>query len=202
MLWLFIFGLSTSTWALKNESSFQCHDNQWLCGTQCIHQRSFCTLSGTCHPDFPRPCGDGQRCYHRLDNCWNAACHNSNCERDANLDGLDKNQANFLEQCPNVADRFTPCTDPHWGPICFYATEWVCGEECIGKKDVCLKKRTFGHIVNNGCDFGMKRCGEKCLDRHTPCNGQCWDDSSVHMCGNNMCLSQYQLQVLYWITFE
>lgn len=92
MLWLFIFGLSTSTWALKNESSFQCHDNQWLCGTQCIHQRSFCTLSGTCHPDFPRPCGDGQRCYHRLDNCWNAACHNSNCERDANLDGLDKNQ--------------------------------------------------------------------------------------------------------------
>ena len=95
MLWLFIFGLSTSTWALKNESSFQCHDNQWLCGTQCIHQRSFCTLSGTCHPDFPRPCGDGQRCYHRLDNCWNAACHNSNCERDANLDGLDKNQVHL-----------------------------------------------------------------------------------------------------------
>ena len=92
MLWLFIFGLSTSTWALKNESSFQCHDNQWLCGTQCIHQRSFCTLSGTCHPDFPRPCGDGERCYHRLENCWNAACLNSNCQRDANLDGVDKNQ--------------------------------------------------------------------------------------------------------------
>ena len=106
-------------------------------------------------------------------------------------------QVNFLEQCPKVEDRFAPCSDPHWGQICFYGTEWVCGEECIGKKDVCLKQRAFGHLANNGCDFGMKRCGEKCVDRQTPCNGHCWADSAVHKCGNNMCLSQYQLQVFY-----
>ena len=41
----------------------------------------------------------------------------------------------------------------------------------------------------------MKRCGEKCVDRHTPCHGTCWDESSIHKCGDNMCLSQYQLQV-------
>ena len=100
MLWLFFFGLSTSTLALKNES-LQCHDNQWLCGTQCIHQRSFCTLSGTCHPDFPRPCGDGQRCYHRLDNCWNAACLNSDCQKDAKLSEstLDKSQVSNNRTC-------------------------------------------------------------------------------------------------------
>ena len=26
--------------------------------------------------------------------------------------------------------------------------------------------------LNQGCDWGMKRCGEKCVDRHTPCQGQ------------------------------
>ena len=52
-----------------------------------------------------------------------------------------------------------------------------------------------GISLNAGCDWGMKRCGEKCVDRHTPCHGTCWDESSIHKCGDNMCLSQYQLQV-------
>ena len=54
--------------------------------------------------------------------------------------------------------------------------------------DICL-------FVFQGCDWGMKRCGGRCVDRHTTCNGTCWDESSRHQCGSNMCLSKYQLQV-------
>jgi hypothetical protein len=54
-------------------------------------------------------------------------------------------------------------------------------------------------LLPTGCDWGMKRCDDRCVDRHTPCHGVCWDESSVHMCGNNMCLSHYQIQVLYRI---
>ena len=105
-------------------------------------------------------------------------------------------QSKFLEKCPKAEDRFSACPDPNYGHICYYSTEWACGDQCIGKKDVCEIKRMYGGSnFNGGCDWGMKRCGEKCVDRHTPCNGHCWDDSAVHMCGDNMCLSQYQLQV-------
>ena len=62
-----------------NNSTARCRDNQWLCGSECIHRRSFCSLSGSCHPDYAKPCGDGSRCFHRLDSCWEAACLNVNC---------------------------------------------------------------------------------------------------------------------------
>ena len=52
----------------------------------------------------------------------------------------------------------------------------------------------FNH---NCCEIGMKRCDNVCVDRHTPCHGICWDESSIHKCGDNMCLSQYQLQVIH-----
>ena len=51
-------------------------------------------------------------------------------------------------------------------------------------------------IFQHNCSaIGMKRCDNVCVDRHTPCHGICWDESSIHKCGDNMCLSQYQLQV-------
>ena len=47
-------------------------------------------------------------------------------------------------------------------------------DQCIGKGDVCNllnSKKT----LNQGCDWGMKRCGQKCVDRHTPCKGQLFE---------------------------
>ena len=53
-------------------------------------------------------------------------------------------------------------------------------------------------ILHHNCsEIGMKRCDNVCVDRHTPCHGICWDESSIHKCGDNMCLSQYQLQVIH-----
>ena len=53
-------------------------------------------------------------------------------------------------------------------------------------------------LFNHNCsEIGMKRCDNVCVDRHTPCHGICWDESSIHKCGDNMCLSQYQLQVIH-----
>ena len=73
-----IIGISSPTLGTKNVTS--CNDNQWLCGNKCIHRRSFCDLTGSCNENFPRPCGDGSRCYHRLDSCWEAACLNVDCQ--------------------------------------------------------------------------------------------------------------------------
>ena len=46
-----------------------------------------------------RPCGDGSRCYHRLDSCWEAACLNADCFEDHvlisdSITELDKTQVN------------------------------------------------------------------------------------------------------------
>ena len=46
-----------------------------------------------------RPCGDGARCYHRLDSCWEAACLNVDCFADHvlisdSITELDKTQVN------------------------------------------------------------------------------------------------------------
>ena len=58
-----------------------------------------------------------------------------------------------------------------------------------------LLSKGFVIFQNNCSAIGMKRCDNVCVDRHTPCHGICWDESSIHKCGDNMCLSQYQLQV-------
>ena len=133
-------------------------------------------------------------------------------------------QAKFLLRCPSLDARFSACPDPNYGHICFYSNEWACGNQCIGKTDICEFRTSnpmFNGInINSGCDWGkyilfvsskkglvifshncseigMKRCDNVCVDRHTPCHGICWDESSIHKCGDNMCLSQYQLQVIH-----
>ena len=76
-----IIGISSSSPILG--TNVTCNENQWLCGSECIHRRSFCVETGSCHVDFPRPCGDGSRCYHRLDSCWASACFNVDCQYDS-----------------------------------------------------------------------------------------------------------------------
>ena len=87
-----------------------------------------------------------------------------------------------LEVCP---DRYYPER-----AFCFYEFEWPCDGRCIPKSEVC------DELDLGGCDAGMKRCGkDKCVDRNTPCNGNCWSESATNLCGTNMCLSKYQLEV-------
>lgn len=118
MLFL-LFCLSPITLALRNDQALSseknstCLDNQWLCGQHCIHQRSFCTITGTCHANYPRACGDGARCHHRLDTCWEAACLNADCEKDdhgfvksAPLSELDKTQVLFSSR--SFGSRYQP----------------------------------------------------------------------------------------------
>ena len=57
--------LSVSTEAPTSSAFMSCRENDWLCGDNCIHKRQFCDLTGSCHPNFAIPCGDGQRCFRR-----------------------------------------------------------------------------------------------------------------------------------------
>jgi hypothetical protein len=94
--------LANTTTTTNNTDSIKCRYNQWLCGNECIHRRSFCTELGTCHSKYAKPCGDGSRCYHRLDNCWESACLNMDCQgNDAikhaeSTSKLDRTQVGYL----------------------------------------------------------------------------------------------------------
>ena len=37
--------------------------------------------------------------------------------------------------------------------------------------------------------------GQGCIDKYTPCRGKCWSHTATRLCGDNMCLSEYQLEV-------
>ena len=95
----------------------------------------------------------------------------------------------------DVRKRLDVCPDHQYmdRSFCFYESEWPCGGRCIPKSEVCPE------INNEGCDAGMMRCGrDRCVDRNTPCNGKCWSDTATFICGSNMCLSKYQLEVRYF----
>ena len=92
----------------------------------------------------------------------------------------------------DVRRRLDVCPDRQYAErnFCFYEFEWPCGGRCIPKSEVC-DETDLG-----GCDAGMKRCGkDRCVDRNTPCNGKCWSETAQNICGKNMCLSKYQLEV-------
>jgi len=36
--------------------------------------------------------------------------------------------------------------------------------------------------------------GQGCIDKYTPCRGKCWSHTATRLCGDNMCLSEYQLE--------
>ena len=116
-----IIGISSSSPILG--TNVTCNENQWLCGSECIHRRSFCVETGSCHVDFPRPCGDGSRCYHRLDSCWASACFNVDCHYDSengqNVDdlGLNKIQVWGPKSKQTLSEKF------YFLPICRYS--WV-----------------------------------------------------------------------------
>ena len=112
-------------------------------------------------------------------------------KKSAFLEMLDKRQSKFLQKCPDADDRLDACLHTSYGNICFYSSEWVCNGRCIGKSDVCLARGTAGK-----CHWGMKKCGNKCVDRHSPCNGRCWNEANPNLCGDNLCLSEYQLLVI------
>ena len=57
--------LSLSTESPTSSAFISCRANEWLCGDRCIHRREFCDQTGSCHSNFPIPCGDGQRCFRR-----------------------------------------------------------------------------------------------------------------------------------------
>ena len=79
------------------------------------------------------------------------------------------------------------------------STELILILGVIGVSTYYLYHQKKGFVIfNHNCsEIGMKRCDNVCVDRHTPCHGICWDESSIHKCGDNMCLSQYQLQVIH-----
>jgi hypothetical protein len=110
----------------------------------------------------------------------------------------------FLNYFPDARHRLDVCPDRQYTErsFCFYEYEWPCGGRCIPKSEVC------DQTDRGGCDAGMKRCGkDRCVARNTPCNGKCWSETALNICGTNMCLSKYQLEVkirakLCWLLYE
>ena len=46
------------------------------------------------------------------------------------------------------------------------------------------------------CSWFQTYCpGQGCIDRSNPCKGRCWSQTAPILCGNNLCLSKYQLEV-------
>ena len=43
--------------------------------------------------------------------------------------------------------------------------------------------------------------GQGCIDKYTPCRGKCWSHTATRLCGDNMCLSEYQLEVTSLILY-
>jgi len=200
-----------------HNNTVTCQRNQWECQGRCIHRRQACLHNEkpSCHSDFPRSCGDGERCFSDGDNCWDQACINVNCleesvnprEQQRVTDSLsmnlelsknllklsvgrdfDQRQFKFLLKCPDPEKRLEPCSQTSYGDICYYMSEWECQGKCISKSQVCDGK----------CHWGMKLCGRmeeggSCVDRYTPCMGNCWHESNHRLCGNNLCLSSFQI---------